>query len=69
MLNFEVSLFEYFFFIGVIICVMFIYLQSISEIFYYIEIYIMKMRYKYDDGVNVIGCFVIYVNIYEIKYC
>lgn len=29
----------------------------------------MKMRYKYDDEVNVIGCFVIYVNIYEIKYC
>lgn len=45
-----------------------IYLQSTSEIFYYIEIHTMKMRHKH-DGVNVIGCFAIYVNIYETKYC
>lgn len=46
-----------------------IYLQSTSEIFYYIEIHTMKMRHKHDDEVNVIGCFAIYVNIYETKYC
>lgn len=69
MSNFEASLLEYFFPTGVTICAMSIYLQSTSEIFYYIEIHTMKMRHKHDDGVNVIGCFAIYVNIYETKYC